>query len=482
MLSFDLVVIGSGPAGQRAAVQAAKAGQRVALIERHMDLGGVAINTGTIPSKTLREAVIDLSGLRQRALYGEAFRGKSEISVQDLLYRCDAVIKKERDVIRAQMQRNGIKLFAGAGSFEDPTHVVVDDGESHQVLEARYVLIAVGTMPGLPAGITVDHKTVLTSDDILSLPRLPHTMTVVGAGIIGIEYATIFAALGVEVTVIDKRTQLLDMVDRELVDALAYQAREMNVTMRLGEEVAHIDTGANAHAVVVLKSGKRFATELVLVSAGRQGATAGLALERAGLTADDRGRIAVNDHYQTAVANIYAAGDVIGFPALASTSAEQGRLSACHMFGVAADCVPALFPYGIYAIPEISWVGSHEAELTAKGIPFETGVARYREIARGQILGDMDGMLKLIFHIDTRELLGVWVIGTQATELVHIGQTVMALKAPLDYFLGAVFNYPTLAECYKVAAYDGFNKLRDLGIASMPDALVSPPRAAGTDR
>lgn len=468
MQSFDLVVIGSGPAGQRAAVQAAKAGRRAAIIEKRMDVGGVAVNTGTLPSKTLREAVIDLSGLRQRALYGDAFRSKADITAQDLLYRCDAVMRRERDVIRAQLQRNGVQVLPGTSSILDARHVVVDNGHSQQTLEASFILIGVGTTPGLPAGIEVDHATVMTSDDILNLKTLPHTMTVVGAGIVGVEYATIFAALGIEVTLIDKRPQLLEMVDRELVDTLAYEAREMNVTMRLGEEVERIERGGNGLAIVVLKSGKRFATDMVLVSAGRQGATAGLGLERAGITTDDRGRIPVDANYRTCVPNIYAAGDVIGFPALASTSAEQGRLAACHMFGIAAQSVPALFPFGIYAIPEIAWVGMNEAELTSKGVPFETGVARYKEIARGQILGDTDGMLKLIFHLDTHEILGVWVLGTQATELVHIGQTVMALGGKLDYFLSTVFNYPTLAECYKVAAYDGFNKLRDLSVARRP--------------
>jgi len=323
-------------------------------------------------------------------------------------------------------------------------------------------VIAVGTKPGLPAGLEVDHKTVLTSDDILSLPRLPRTMTVVGAGVIGVEYATIFAVLGVEVTLLDKRTAMLEMVDRELVDALTYQARNMGVTLRLGEEVARLESGADGNAVVVMKSGKRMATEMVLVSAGRQGVTAELALDKAGLSADERGRIVVNASYQTAVPHVYAAGDVIGFPALASTSAEQGRLAACHAFGVETKSVPELFPYGIYAIPEIAWVGMNEAELTAKDVPFETGVARYSEIARGHILGDSDGMLKLIFHLDTKKLLGVWVLGTQATELVHIGQTVMGLGGTLDYLIQCVFNYPTLAECYKVAALDGYNKLKDL--------------------
>ncbi len=465
MSSFDLVVIGSGPAGQRAAVQAAKLGKRVAVVEKRRDLGGVCINTGTIPSKTLREAVLDLSGLRQRSLYGESFRGKSDITAADLTLRCGEVMRREREVIRDQLLRNGVRLVEGVARFEGPHQVAVEDGAQAAVLQGSFIVVAVGTIPGLPAGITVDHRTVLTSDDVLALPRLPRSMVVVGAGIIGVEYATMFAALGLEVVLVDKRPQVLEMVDRELVDALTYQARAMGVTLRLGEEVDRLDSASESHAVLVMKSGKRMATEMVLVSAGRQGATADLRLERAGLSADDRGRIAVNEHYQTAQPHIYAVGDVIGFPSLASTSMEQGRLAACHAFGIPASSIPALYPFGIYAIPEISWVGATEADLTTRGVAFETGVARYKEIARGQILGDSNGMLKLIFHLDTRRILGVWVLGTQATELVHIGQAAMALGGTLEYFLTSVFNYPTLAECYKVAALDGYNKLRELGMA-----------------
>ncbi|TMQ50166.1 MAG: Si-specific NAD(P)(+) transhydrogenase [Candidatus Eisenbacteria bacterium] len=460
MQDFDMVVIGSGPSGQRAAVQAAKLGKQVAVVERY-ELGGVSINGGTIPSKTLREAVIDLSGLRQRSLYGDSFRVKAEISAQDLLMRTGLIMQREREVVRSQLLRNHVHLVEGAARFEGPHELVVDGRDATHRLQARYVVIAVGSTPGIPPGIEVDHRAVLTSDDILSLETLPRSLTVVGAGIIGVEYATIFAALGIEVVLLDKRPSLLEMVDAELVDALTYQARALGVTLRLGEEVERLEPGA-AQTVVRLKSGKRFVTEMVLISAGRVGATTGLGLDRAGVATDERGRIGVNEHYQTSVPHIYAVGDVIGFPALASTSMEQGRLAACHAFGIPATSVPALFPFGIYAIPEVAWVGSTEADLTSKGAPFETGVARYREIARGQILGDSDGMLKLIFRLDTGELLGVWVLGTHAAELVHIGQAVMALGGTLDYFITNVFNYPTLAECYKVAALDGYNKVRSL--------------------
>jgi NAD(P) transhydrogenase len=472
MNAYDLVVIGSGPAGQRAAIQAAKLGKSVAVIERRQEVGGVSINTGTIPSKTLREAVLDLSGLRQRALFGDGSQ-PAKVSVEALLQRTDEVMRREREVVRAQLGRNGIELLYGDGFLEGPTRVRVTGTGGTRVLDTRFIAIAVGTTPGIPPGIRVDHEGVLTSDDILSLRELPRTLAVVGAGVVGLEYATMFAALGVEVTLLDMRETLLEMVDREIVEALTNQARELGVTLRLGEMVAGIERSGDQE-IVALKSGKRFASQMVMVSAGRQGATDELGLEHAGLVADVRGRLAVNEHYQTTVPNLYAIGDVIGFPALASTSMEQGRMAACHMFGVPTHSVPELFPYGIFAIPEVAWVGASEEQLTRQNVPYETGVARYREIARGQILGDRHGMLKLIVHIETRHILGVWCLGTQATELVHIGQAVMALGGTLEYFIDSVFNYPTLAECYKVAALDGYNKLRVLG--------ASPATAPATSR
>jgi NAD(P) transhydrogenase len=461
--AFDLIVVGSGPAGQRAAVQGAKLGKRVAIVEQQAVLGGMCINTGTVPSKTLREAVLDLSGIRQRVYYGDAYRAKSDISMPDLLMRAETVIKKERDVIRAQLVRNNVAIFEGRGAFESARVVVVDGGAIRHELEAPFIIVAVGSCAATPEGLQVDHKTVIASDDLLHMDRLPRTMVVVGAGIIGLEYATIFGAVGVQVTLVDKRTELLEMVDREIVEAFLYLARSRGVTLRLGEEVARLDEspdGGRTGRAIVMKSGKRIAAEMVLLSAGRTGATAGLGLDKAGLEADKRGRLVVNKEYQTSVPHIYAVGDVVGFPALASTSMEQGRLAACHAFGIPATTLPELYPFGIYAIPEIAWVGATEASLTAQGIPYETGVARYREIARGNILGDPDGMLKLLFHLETRRILGVWCLGTQATELVHVGQAVMALDGTLDYFVNGVFNYPTLAECYKVAALHALNKLR----------------------
>ena len=464
MRSYDLIVIGSGPAGQRAAVQAAKLGKSVVVIDKHRDLGGVAINTGTIPSKTMREAALDLSGLRNRGQYREHDEHHN-VTVQDLLARTSQVMQRERDVIRDQLQRNNIQLIAGTARFTGPHDISVVSGDETTLMRGEHILIAVGTTPGLPMDLVVDHELILTSDDVLSMKRLPRQMVIVGGGVIGVEYATIFAAVGVKVTLLDKRDRLLDMVDSEIVDSFQVYARELGVTLRLGEEVAMVEA-VGQQAIVTMKSGKRIATELVMVSAGRIGATVDLGLECAGLTADDRGRLKVNEHYQTPVPHIYAAGDCIGFPALASTSAEQGRLAALHAFDMPGTSIPELFPFGIYAIPEISWVGRNERDLTAAGVPFETGVARYREIARGHILGDEHGMLKLIFHIDTHKILGVWTMGTQATELVHIGQAVMALDGTLEFFVRTVFNYPTLAECYKVAALEGFNKLQTLGLLS----------------
>lgn len=460
MQTYDLIVIGSGPAGQRAAVQAAKLGKRVAIADKRRALGGVAINTGTIPSKTLREAVLDLTGLRMRGLYDDVTKQR-RVTASDLLRRTGEVVQLESQVVRDQLLRNGVTVLQGTARFTGPHEVRVEGGEETHELTAPNVVVAVGTIPGLPRGLEVDHQRVMTSDDVLEMTRIPRQMVVVGAGVIGVEYATIFAAVGVEVTLVDKRDQILDMADEEIVDAFAYLARDLGVTFRLGEEVDHVEPGTD-RAIVVMKSGKRIATELVLVSAGRTGATADLDLAKAGLEADERGRLTVNENLQTVVPHIYAVGDCIGFPALASTSSEQGRRAVLHCYGMTATSIPELFPFGVYSIPEISWVGANERMLTAKGVPFETGVARYREIARGQILGDVNGMLKLIFHLETRHILGVWVLGTQATELVHIGQAVMALGGTLDYFVQNVFNYPTLAECYKVAAYDGFNKLHSL--------------------
>ncbi|MBM3798210.1 MAG: Si-specific NAD(P)(+) transhydrogenase [Acidobacteria bacterium] len=463
--AYDLVVVGSGPAGQRAAIQAAKLEKRVALIERKAVVGGVCINTGTIPSKTLREAVLHLSGYRERGIYGASYTVKQNITIQDLMFRTDSVIRHEIDVVRHQLLRNHVELLVGSASFVDPhrLHLEMPAGvhSAHEVT-ADKIMIAVGTGATRDEHIPFDGREIFTSDDIMSMDKMPKSLAVIGAGVIGLEYASMFAALGIRVTVIDKRSELLGFIDNELADTLAYHLRENRATLRLGEEVAGVETFTDDHGDFVrikLASGKQVVADKALYSIGRTGATASLRLEKAGLTADDRGRIKVDEHYQTATPNIYAVGDVIGFPSLASTSMEQGRLAACHAFGVEAKSVPELLPYGIYTIPEISMVGKTEEDLTKEGVPYEIGKARYKEIARGQIIGDQTGLLKLIFHAGTRELLGVHIIGEGASELVHIGQAVLAFNGKIDYFVKTVFNYPTLAECYKVAAFDGMNRL-----------------------
>ncbi|MFN8547344.1 MAG: Si-specific NAD(P)(+) transhydrogenase [Candidatus Eisenbacteria bacterium] len=459
MERYDLFVLGTGPAGQRAAIQAAKLGKRVGICERREVVGGVCINTGTVPSKTFREAVLHLTGFQLRGFYGSGYSVKDKITMPDLVFRCDAVIKREVQVIRDQMRRNDVDLLAGAGSFVDPHRLMVRGAEGPIEVEAEHVIIAVGTVPSTPPGVPVNGTTIITSDEILQLKSMPKTLTVVGAGVIGTEYATMFAALGVEVTLIDGRQRLLEFVDGEISEALSYQMRNMGCTFRLGEEVTAVEVEASGKPAAVLKSGKRIVSDVLLYSAGRIGATADLNLAAAGLKADERGRIVVDAHFQSAVPHISAAGDVIGFPALASTSMEQGRLASCHAFGVPALFITELYPYGIYSVPEISMVGRTEEELTRDGETYEVGVARYREIARGAITGDDSGLLKILFHRENRRLLGVHIIGTSATELIHIGQAVMAFGGTIDFLVTNVFNYPTFAECYKVAALDGFNKV-----------------------
>jgi NAD(P) transhydrogenase len=457
---FDLAVIGSGPGGQRAAIQAAKLKQRVALVEKKAVVGGVCINTGTIPSKTLREAVLHLSGFRERSIYGASYTVKQNITIGDLLFRAEHVIRNEIDVTRHQLQRNEVTTFDAQASFvgSNTLRLTFSDGRGTRDITFGKAVIASGTHCTTDPSIPFDGQRIFVSDDILKLAKLPRTLAVVGAGVVGLEYATIFAALGVRVTVIDKRERLLPFVDAEIVESLSYHLRQNRVQLRLGEEVKSLAI-AGDKVKIGLASGKQITAEQALYSIGRTGATDELNLAAVGLSADDRGRLGVNQHYQTSVEHVYAVGDVIGFPSLASTSMEQGRLAACHAFGVPAISVPELFPYGIYTIPEISMVGRTEEELTDAGVPYEVGKAHYKEIARGQILGDSTGLLKLIFHLESRALLGVHIIGEGASELIHIGQAVMALGGTVDYFVNTVFNYPTLAECYKTAAFDGINRL-----------------------
>jgi NAD(P) transhydrogenase len=459
---YDLAVVGSGPAGHRAAIQAAKLRKRVILIERNPILGGVCINTGTIPSKTLREAVLYLSGYREHSMYGASYRVKERITLADLLFRIDGVVRHEIDVSRHQLQRNGVEIVCGSASFQEPHALLVSSPDGNRMVTAAHIVLAVGTHPAKDKSMPLDGVNVFTSDDILQLTDLPRSLAVIGAGVIGCEYASMFAQLDVQVTLIDSRPRLLPFVDHEIADTLAFHLREKRVTLRLGEKVEGVEvirSNGISRTRVQLGSGKQIMSDKVLSSMGREGSTATLNLEAVGINPDNRGRLTVNEHFQTSVPHVYAAGDVIGFPSLASTSAEQGRIASCHAFGVPAVHAPELLPYGIYTIPEISFVGRNEEELTEQDIPYEIGKARYDEIARGKIVGDSLGLLKLVFHRETHELLGVHALGEGACELVHIGQAVLSLGGKVDYFIGTVFNYPTLAECYKTAAFDGINRL-----------------------
>ncbi len=468
MTHYDMLVIGSGPAGQRAAIQAAKLGKKVGIIERREVVGGICINTGTIPSKSLREAVMFLSGFRQRTIYGDSFRVKTDITLEDLSFRCHHVVKAEREIIQNQLVRNHVDFINGAASFIDPHRLSIRHGTAIMEYTADYVVIAVGTEPTRPPDVLFDGQTVIDSDGLLTLKQLPKSLTIVGGGVIGCEYACILATLGIPVVLVERRPRLLEFVDTEIIEALQYHMRNIGVTLRFNEEVVGIEKPSEREAILRLKSGKQIRTPLLLYSIGRIGATHQLGLASVGVQPDDRGRLVVNENFQTAVPHIYAVGDVVGFPSLASTSMQQGRHASCHAFGLPCKTTRTLLPYGIYSIPEISTVGRNEEELTREGIPYEVGVARYREIARGQLIGDTVGMLKLLFHSQTRELLGVHCIGEGATELVHIGQAVIAFGGKLDYFVDNVFNYPTLAECYKVAALAALNRFSQ---ASLPQGL-----------
>ncbi|HEX6675404.1 MAG TPA: Si-specific NAD(P)(+) transhydrogenase [Actinomycetes bacterium] len=459
MYDYDLLVIGSGPGGQKAAIAAAKLGRRAAVVERTDMVGGVCINTGTIPSKTLREAILYLTGMSQRELYGQSYRVKQDITVQDLSARTRHVVGREVDVILHQLARNHVTMLAGTARFVDPHTIGVLGGPVEREVTAANVVIAVGTRPARPDSVEFDGRTIVDSDGILSLEQIPSSMVVVGAGVVGLEYASMFAALGTKVTVVERRPGMLEFCDEEVVESLRYHLRDLAVTFRFGESVAAVESRPGG-TITVLESGKRIPADTVLYSAGRQGMTDELVLANAGLEADKRGRVQVGPDFRTKVEHIFAVGDVIGFPALAATSMEQGRLAAYAAFGEPAHSLGDLLPIGIYTIPEISYVGSNEAQLTEASVPYEVGISRYRELARGQILGDSYGVLKLLVSIDDRRLLGVHVFGTNATEIVHIGQAVMGNGGTVDYLVDAVFNYPTLAEAYKVAALDAVNKLR----------------------
>ncbi len=459
-MHFDLIVIGSGPAGQKAAIAAAKLGHKVAIIDKMAMYGGVSLHGGTIPSKTLREAILFLFGLRQRAFYGHDYTVKEEINQHDLVMRVRMVEDREMRVIRDQLKRNRINMYFGMARFVDDKTVLVKGEKRDETLTADKFLIACGTHPARDPAIPFDDQTIIDVDQILDLKQLPRKLIVVGAGVIGIEYASMFAAMNIDVTLIEQRTTILDFVDSEIIDRLKYSLRELNTIIRLGESMEKVEKEADGKVKVTLDSGKVVRGDTFLYAVGRQTNTDSLNLESIGLNTDSRGRISVNDQFQTEIPHVYAAGDVIGFPALAATSMEQGRQASCNMFCGSVQSSHDLLPYGIYAIPEISMVGKTEQELTKEKIPYEIGSARYDEIAKGQILGEKAGFLKILFDPASLKILGVHIIGEQAAELIHIGQAVMSLKGTLEYFRDAVFNYPTLAEAYKVAALNGLNKLQ----------------------
>jgi len=460
LASHDFIIIGSGPAGRRAAIQAAKLGKSVLVVEKGRRVGGVSVHTGTIPSKTMRETVLNLTGWRERGFYGRAYRVKKDIEAKDLMTRLHMTLDHEVDVLEHQFARNAVRTITGFARFLDPHKIeVLSDGEGPRVYHGDKILLAVGTRPYRPAEVPFNGHNVLDSDEIVEITQLPRSLTVIGAGVIGVEYATIFSALDVAVTLVDARETFLDFIDRELIDDFTHQLRDRGMTIRLGSKVTRIEF-ENDRPVTVLDSGRRIRSDMLLYAAGRVAATDRLNIDHCALTADHRGRLKVDPNtFQTAVPHIYSAGDAIGFPSLASTSMEQGRIAACHAFGMKLPPAPEFFPYGVYSVPEMSTVGMSEQEVRTREIPYECGVARFRETSRGHIMGLNAGMMKMIFAIETRRLLGVHIVGEGATELVHIGQAVLNLKGTLDYFIENTFNYPTLAEAYKIAALDAWNRM-----------------------
>lgn len=464
MTQFDLIVVGSGPAGRRGAIQAAKLGKKVLVIEQGKRVGGVSVHTGTIPSKTLRETALNLSGWRERGFYGRAYRVKQEISADDLRQRLIITLNHEVEVLEHQFARNRVQQMRGKASFVDPTtlEVVKDDGET-LLVSGTSIMLAVGTKPFRPDYMPFDGKSVLDSDELLDIAELPRSLVVIGAGVVGIEYATIFSALDTHVTVIDPKTTMLDFIDKEIVEDFIYQLRDRNMKLHLGQKAERVERLDDGKVLLTLDNGRKIVTDMVLFAAGRMGATDTLNLPAAGLEADSRGRLKVNpETFQTSIPNIYAAGDVVGFPSLASTSMEQGRIAARVAVGAIAMEPQKYFPYGIYAVPEISTCGLSEEEVKERGIPYECGIARFRETSRGHIMGLESGLLKMIFSMKTRRLLGVHIIGEGATELVHIGQAVLNLKGTVEYFVENTFNYPTLAEAYKIAGLDAWNRMGEI--------------------
>jgi NAD(P) transhydrogenase len=459
--AFDLIVIGSGPAGEKGAAQAAYFGKKVALVEKAPALGGASVHTGTLPSKTLRETALYMTGFQRRSLYGMSLEVDKDASLRQLMGRLRTVTEQQVAQIDRNMDRHRVTVVKGEAAFASPNEIDVrgSDGGTRR-LQAPYFLVAPGSSPHRPAGVPFDDPDVEDSDTILDLDRIPLSLAVVGGGVIGCEYACLFGALGTAIIIIEGRGSLLGGLDGEMSAGMKIALERAGHEVMLGDAVEAITRIPGGPLRIALKSGKVLQVDKILYSAGRAGNTKGLGLDKAGLTLDSRGRIAVNEHFQTAQPHIYAAGDVVGNPALASVSMEQGRVAACHAFGIPYKThVAPLTPFGVYTIPEISMVGATEEELKAKAVPYELGRARYEHNARGQIIGESDGALKLLFDPVTKKLLGVHIIGDRATELIHIGQMVMSAGGGIDVFIDSIFNFPTLAELYKYAAYDGLGRL-----------------------
>jgi len=460
MQQYDMVVIGSGPSGRRAAIQSAKLGKSVLVVDKGSRLGGVSVHTGTIPSKTLRETVLNLSGWRERGFYGRGYRVKQDISIGDLVQRLHKTLDHEVEVLQHQFMRNGVRHMRATAKFlsSDRLQLTNENGDTSEVGFDK-AMISVGTRPYRPHNVPFDKAHVFDSDEMLSLEQLPRTLTVIGGGVIGVEYATIFSALDVPVTLIETRNTILDFIDREIVDDFLHQMRDRGMAVRLGSTVKEIQVQGGS-VEITLGDGRTVRSQIVLYAAGRSGNVGSLGLDTVGIEVDSRGRIKANpETFQTTAPNIYAAGDVIGFPSLASTAMEQGRVAACHAFGVNLPPPPETFPYGIYSVPEISTVGQSEEQVRSSGVAYEVGVARFRETSRGHIMGVDSGFLKLIFSIETRRLLGAHIVGEGATELIHIGQAVINLGGTVDFFVNNTFNYPTLAEAYKIAGLDAWNRM-----------------------
>lgn len=457
---YDLVVLGSGPAGEKGAAQAAYFGKRVALVERAPHLGGAGINTGTVPSKTLRETALYFSGLRQRGLYGIDYSLRDGLTVADFMHRERVVVEAQRALIQRNLDRHGIDLVRGTATVAGPQRVRVTDPEGgRRELSARVILVATGSSPYHPPGIPFGHPRIHDSDTILQLDHLPQAMVVVGGGVIGIEYASIFTALGVQVTLVEGRDHLVPFVERELAERLQRRLSALGMRFLMGTRVEHVAT-PDAGVTLTVGSGEHVRGDIGLWAAGRQSNVEGLGLEAVGVTLGTRGLVEVDEHYRTAVPSIYAAGDVIGFPALASTSMEQARVAMVHAFDLRyKERVSPVLPLAVYTVPEIAMVGLTTQQCSERGLPHFAGRAGYDKSARGQIIGDTDGLLKLVFAPD-RRLLGVHILGELASELIHLGAAVLARAGTIDEFIDAVYNFPSLSDSYKYAAYDGLGALQ----------------------